>query len=174
MTRVLLFHGSNGSPKDRTATYLAEHYETYTPSLPTSSYRISVRIAEESCHQFKPDVIVAESFGAALVYELVQDGAWKGPTVLLCPAIHNVRRSEGLSKYSRWSSKQPLVVVHGTRDTVISNDDTERVLNAGDTDTTTLIMVDDDHSMTKIVDGVTQPQLKELVDKVAAMSASRA
>lgn len=55
-----------------------------------SSYDTCIEIQRAAIVQHQPDVVLGSSWGGAIAIELVVQGAWRGPTVLLAPAFHRV------------------------------------------------------------------------------------
>lgn len=162
--RILFLHGSAGGPTDSTATYLQRRYDTFTPKMPTIDYGASLSMAMYAIQEFGPDVIVGESFGASITYELIQQHLWKGPTVLLCPAVKRVRDRLGMTDTLSFPRSVPILIVQGSRDTVVPLADTRALYNVTDKSVGELHVVDDDHSMRKVVDGESTPQLDTLIN----------
>jgi uncharacterized protein YukE len=162
--RILFLHGAKGSATDVTSLYLKSHYDTSTPNMPTSNYQSSLMVAQRSLELFNPDMVVAESFGAAIAYDLIERKKWKGPTLLICPAIHRIRTRMQLSTNLVIPPDCPLWIVHGTRDTVVPLEDSVRIMEAVAWKKRQLVIVDDDHGMKGIVQGFPDvPQLKDII-----------
>jgi hypothetical protein len=95
------------------------------------------------------DAVVGSSFGGAVALELLRSGAWKGPTVLLCPA------HELVAERSHEPVPAPLatlptvlaagvVVVHGRRDETVPLANSEALVAGSRAQ---LLMVDDEHRL---------------------------
>lgn len=87
-----------------------------------------------------PDVLVGSSWGAAVAASLLALGPWRGPTVLLCPALRQIERwmyprgplpssaitaagvAERLASLPK-TVKARCLIVHGTRDRVVPLED---------------------------------------------------
>ena len=83
------------------------------------------------------DVLVGSSWGAGVGAALLANGAWDGPTVLLCPALHLKERWAGRSLHASLSAdaislalanlpahrKSACLLVHGTADATVPVDD---------------------------------------------------
>lgn len=154
--RVLFMHGSGGGPLDATAKYLAQNFSaTLTPQMNPSDFDESVQTQKQALQLFAPDVIVGESFGAAVAYELIRSGLWKGPTVFMCPAVQHVRAKvlgpEQASKVE-FPAKLPLVIIHGKNDTHIPLEHSEQLFANSDRTCSALHLVDDDHMMRRVVE----------------------
>jgi fermentation-respiration switch protein FrsA (DUF1100 family) len=95
------------------------------------------------------DVLVGSSFGGAVALELLLQGAWRGPTVLLCPAHERVAARAwrpappGLSALPDEVARRVLVV-HGRADEVVPIDHSRRLVGARQDQ---LLEVDDDHRL---------------------------
>lgn len=82
-----------------------------------------------------PDVLVGSSWGGAVACALVADGVWRGPAVLLCPALRaRERRGGGPPPDAAWSAdaitarlaalpeprrRAQMVLVHGSADETV-------------------------------------------------------
>eukprot|EP01137_Pigoraptor_chileana_P002267 Opistho-2@40865 len=96
---------------------------------------------------FKPQVVVGHSFGAALVMEMLQKGQWKGPTVLLCPAVHPGHDNLSLP------STVPIIVVQGEEDAIVSPLVAEQIAKTNsDNPALRLLEIEDDHKLLKLLD----------------------
>ncbi len=97
------------------------------------------------------DVLVGSSFGGAVALELIQRGAWRGPTVLLCPAHERVaarawRRPPAALASLPAEIARGVVVVHGRADEVVPIEHARRLVHKS---SATLVEVDDDHRLTR-------------------------
>ena len=91
-------------------------------------------------------IVIGSSFGGAVLAALIQRGDWPGPALFLAQAA--LRR--GLD--TRLPTQAPVWIVHGTRDTVVSVEDSRRLAAANPGGNFRLIEVDDDHSLHTSVD----------------------
>lgn len=113
-------------------------------------------------------MLVAESYGAAIAYELICRNAWEGPTLLMCPAVQRIRKREGLNDPIRFPTTLPLLVVHGKRDELIPIEDSKELVEGENREAARLKIVDDDHMMRGVVSG--EPGLlKGFVEEVLEM-----
>ena len=103
---------------------------------------VAVQLALLGANQI--DVVVGSSFGGAVALELLTSGAWKGPTLLLCPAHRKVagRAWSPTPKLPAEASK--VLVVHGYQDETVPIDDSRSLVRGT---TTKLIEVDDGHRL---------------------------
>ncbi len=95
-----------------------------------------VAIQREAIETFRPHVVVGSSWGGAVAAELLLEGAWRGPTLLLAPAFAKVRRATGRpvgeaeAELRRIAERTPIAIVHDPSDAVIAHQDSLR-LSAG-------------------------------------------
>ncbi len=137
------------------------------PLLIRRVFRRSVAVQRALLSSERIDVVVGSSFGGAVSLELLRSGAWKGPTVLLCPAHQNVERrafrgpSRGLDGLPAELTAQ-VVVVHAVQDAVVPVADSRRLVSGT---SARLITVDDDHRLSA---SATEASLREWVSMARA------
>ncbi len=115
------------------------------PALMRRMFHRSVAVQERLLKAHRVDVVVGSSFGGAVALELLNRGAWKGPTVLLCPA-HRLVAARG------WSPSPTLppalaahvVVVHGQQDETVPPAHSRSLIKGTAAE---LIEVNDDHRL---------------------------
>ena len=78
---------------------------------------VAVQLALLATHQV--DVVAGSSFGGAVALELLRSGAWKGPTVLMCPAHQLVAGRAWTDVPSLPADAARIVVIHGTKDETV-------------------------------------------------------
>jgi predicted esterase len=144
--RVLFIHGLESSPQGVKARFLAQHFETLTPSMDTSDFVACVRNQASRLAEFQPDVVVGSSFGGAVLLALVRAGAWRGPTVLLAPAARHYGIPEVLPE------GVPVTVVHGTADDVVDIAGSRALAQTGSPGLVKLIELEDGHRLQSIID----------------------
>lgn len=103
----------------------------------------SVRVQEEALQKHSIDVVLGSSYGGAVALELLRKGAWKGPTVLLCPAHRLVAERAHLPLVPVALSEHVLVV-HGTNDTTVPIAHSRALI---ENTRASLIEVEDDHRL---------------------------
>ena len=136
--RVLFIHGLEGSPQGNKARYLRQHFDVVAEAMDTSDFEGCVRQQASLVEREAPDVVIGSSFGGAVAAALVQRGKWRGPTLLLAPALGHLGLERTLPAGAR------VAIVHGTRDAVVPIDDSrELARNAG----LELVEVDDEHRL---------------------------
>ena len=139
--RVLFVHGQESGPQGTKARLLAEHFEALTPQMDTRDFEACVRQIAAAIDAFHPDVVVGSSFGGAVAVALLQRGRWRGPTLLLAPAVVELglppRLPEGV----------PVTIVHGTRDEVVPIAGSLSLARSGSPEQVRLLEVPDDHRL---------------------------
>lgn len=90
------------------------------------SFTTCVDIQRRALEEESPEVVVGSSWGGAVATELVGTGAWKGPTILLAPALARVaaRMENGQLELRTERLKQaaqqvPVVLFHDPDDGTI-------------------------------------------------------
>lgn len=91
------------------------------------------------------DVVVGSSFGGAIGVELLARGAWKGPTVLLCPAHRLIAERTWTTAPSLPAESGNVLVVHARQDETVPIDHSRWLVR---NTSAKLIEVDDDHRLT--------------------------
>lgn len=94
------------------------------------SFDASVQIARSGLESAGADVLVGSSWGGAVAAELICSGAWRGPTLLLAPAIAKVRQwarrgdlDEIRNKMRGFSAAMPIVIFHDPADDTVPHGD---------------------------------------------------
>jgi hypothetical protein len=75
------------------------------------------------------DIAVGSSFGSALLVDLVARGIWRGPALLLCPAV--LPGVDNL-EFAEQEDAQPVLVVRGTEDNVVRPEFAKALLEANE------------------------------------------
>lgn len=143
---VLFVHGLEGNPQGSKARFLREHFDTVVPAMNTSDFSASVETIAQAIRERAPDVLVGSSFGGAVVLALLQRGDYRGPTLLLAPAGRHFGVPERIPEDVR------VVIVHGSRDTVVDPEDSRRLAETGTPGMVELVEVDDEHRLATLVD----------------------
>lgn len=91
-----------------------------------SSFEACVQIQTEAVQEAQPDVVVGSSWGGAVAAELLIRGAWRGPTILLAPAVEKVCTGTGdddlplkRKQLQECASHSPILIFHDPADEVI-------------------------------------------------------
>jgi predicted esterase len=153
-----------GSPQGNKAKLLRRHFETLAPAMDTRDFEACVAVQADALASFRPDVLVASSFGAAVAVELLQRGLWRGATLLLAQAA--LRRGAP----AELPPRVPIWLVHGLRDDLIDIEESRRLAAAGSPEWVVLHEVDDDHPLHETV---ASGRLVELVRALAETKARR-
>lgn len=98
-------------------------HRRWIASATATSRRACAQIAAEALHA-RPDVLVGSSWGGAVACQLIADGSWTGPTILLAPAS---RKVQGVIDPAGWTSladrimanPEPVHIVHDPADDVV-------------------------------------------------------
>jgi predicted esterase len=158
--RVQFVHGLEGSPQGAKARLFAEHFEARTPAMNTRDFESCVELHARVLNEFRPEVLVGSSFGAAVVVELLTRGLWRGPTLLLAQAA--LRQDPE----ARLPDGVPIWLVHGLRDEIVDPDESRRLARTGSPELVRLIEVDDDHGLHGLVEsGVLVATVRELAER---------
>jgi predicted esterase len=158
--RVHFIHGLESSPQGLKARFFAERFDAVTPAMDTSDYAGAVATQAAALAARPPDVLVGSSFGGAIAVDLLERGAWHGPTLLLAPAAHKLGRVQHLA------AGVPVLVVHGTHDDVVPIEDSRALARTGTPSLVRLLEVDDGHRLETLVE---TGRLAELVHGAAAI-----
>ena len=99
-----------------------------------NSFAACVEIQRAALVQEQPDIVVGSSWGGAVAVELIRTEAWKGPTVLLAPAVQRVciRTNHGDSQeIARRLRGKRIVIFHDPTDEVVPFADSEALAREG-------------------------------------------
>jgi pimeloyl-ACP methyl ester carboxylesterase len=107
--------------------------------------RRSLEVQTRLLAKEKIDVVVGSSFGGAIGLELLARGAWKGPTVLLCPAHRLIAERTWTTASSLPADASKVLVVHARQDETVPIDHSRWLVR---NTAAKLIEVDDDHRLT--------------------------
>jgi len=152
--KILMFHGKEGSPNGRKASFLKSKtkYQTWVPAYPSNEGPVEqqfpkcVSIARQACQDFAPDIIVGSSFGGAVLLQLVTEGLWQGPSLFLAQAGAMYGIADTLPH------EVPCILVHGTQDNIVPIEGSERL--ALSSPNARLIKNNDNHSLVTLCDGL--------------------
>lgn len=98
------------------------------------SFAACVQIQRAALLQEQPEIVVGSSWGGAVVVELMRQGVWKGPTVLLAPAVHRVcvRTKQGDSRAIAHQLRgRRIIIFHDPTDDVVPFGDSEVLATEG-------------------------------------------
>jgi pimeloyl-ACP methyl ester carboxylesterase len=134
--KVQFIHGLESGPGSSKAAYLDRFFDAQTPAMDTRDFEAT----------FAPDVLVGSSFGGAVALALLQRGIFSGPTVLLAPAHTHFGVEARIPAGAR------VVIVHGSRDDVVSIEDSRRLAASGGRGVD-FVEVDDEHRLASLLEG---------------------
>jgi predicted alpha/beta hydrolase family esterase len=126
----------------------------------------SLEVQRRYIKNFKPDVVVASTFGGAVIAEIIraQKHFYKNPLLLLSPAQDELARRLGDSTKGVTIPKtiQKTIVVHGKKDHIIPHQDSIDYVNRSKAENPNieLRLEDEDHRMLKTF---TEDNLKKLI-----------
>ena len=88
---LMYLHGLEGNPNGTKGRWMQTMFGAVAPALPAKrdnpeALRQSVLVAKEAVERYQPSVIVGSSFGGAVLMQLLMDGIYTGPSVLLAQA----------------------------------------------------------------------------------------
>ncbi|WP_146210222.1 S9 family peptidase [Vitiosangium sp. GDMCC 1.1324] len=114
------------------------------PLLVRNMVRRCVDVQLSMLKQHAVDVVVGSSFGGAITLELLALGAWKGRTLLLCPAQRLVAQRSGSPETALPDDASHVVVVHGRQDETVPFEHSHALVRGS---AAKLIEVDDQHRL---------------------------
>jgi pimeloyl-ACP methyl ester carboxylesterase len=114
------------------------------PLLMRRMFSRSVAVQLELLGKNAIDAVAGSSFGGAVALELLSSGAWKGPTVLMCPAHRLVAGRAWLPSPTLPADASRVVVVHGRQDETVPIEHSRSLVKGT---AAKLIEVDDEHRL---------------------------
>lgn len=143
---MLFIHGLESSPQGSKAVFLAQHFEALTSEMDTHDFGACVALQTRKIASFAPEIVVGSSFGGAVLLDLLQRGAWAGPSLFLAPAHRHYSIPEWLP------TSVAALIVHGTRDSIVDIAGSRALSQTGSRHCVRLIEVDDEHRLQSLVD----------------------
>ena len=144
--RVQFAHGLESGPGSAKAMYFDKRFDAVTPAMNTSDFEACVTLHADEIAAQEPDVLVGSSFGGAVVLALLQRGFFVGPSLLLAPAYRGHGAGDRIPDGLR------VLIVHGTRDTVVPIEDSRALAQTGSKGSVALVEVDDDHMLASLLE----------------------
>ena len=114
------------------------------PLLVRRMFRRSIAVQRALLLANQIDVVVGSSFGGAVAIELLHTGAWRGRTVLLCPAQRLVAGRAWRPGSTLPADASRVVVVHGRKDETVPLGHSRALVKGT---AARLIEVDDEHRL---------------------------
>lgn len=124
-------------------------------------------LAQKRFAEFRPNVIVAEAFGAVVALSMEVP---KVSLLLLSPAQDQFTRFMKLKTYFEIGDYPYVMIVHGSQDKTIPLDDSVRLIETSDVGRCRLEVVDDGHALK----GVTEEDLQNWVKEVYTLGKQQA
>lgn len=145
---ILYLHGRGGSSQGTKIRQIREHFGVENVvgfDYPTTDtdFEDYVQQASEHIAQIQPKVVVASSFGGAVLLQLLHRGHWSGPCVFLAQA--GVKFGKRFFIPSFLPKGVPAILIHGTEDDVV--DIAGSVLLAESSTTARLVRTLDGHRL---------------------------
>ena len=152
--KILMFHGKEGSPSGRKATYLKNNpkYQSKVPAYPSNAGQVEevfptcLEIAKHNLREFAPDLVIGSSFGGGILLKLITEGLWRGPSLFLAQAGVRYKIANVLPP------QVPVVLVHGVDDKTIPLIDSQ--ILADSSANARLIEITDGHSLRTLCNGL--------------------
>ncbi|MCA9598868.1 MAG: hypothetical protein KC776_36405 [Myxococcales bacterium] len=157
--RVLYVHGLEGSPQGHKAMALRKSFDVVAPAMDTSDFEGCVKQIAGVLRTERVDAVVGSSFGGAVAVRLLERGAWRGPTLLLAPAVEHFAEGASLPEGVQ------VVIVHGLHDAIVSIESSRHLASTGSPKRVRLVEVDDEHRLSRLLEG---DLLASLVREVAS------
>lgn len=149
MIKVLFVHGLKSGPFGRKANFLRNN-DVIQLSVPHMKYPhnfwSSFGTTLKEVYDFKPEIIVASSYGTILTILMLQTGIWTGPTILLSQAMGR------FNKDLIWlpQIQSPILCIHGSKDTICNVQDSYDLIRTSNPSTSKILVVDDNHSLNSL------------------------
>ena len=164
--KILMFHGKEGSPHGRKASYLRKnpHFDVHVPEYPSN--RGPVREVFGECYEIakrellasNPELLIGSSFGGGILLKLVKEGIWRGPCIFLAQAGVHYKISDSLPEYL------PCVLIHGAADNVI--DVRDSVLLASTSKRAKIVILPNDgHQLESLLGGLLDLSIEYLLQQ---------
>lgn len=119
------------------AAWLRFRLPAWTRWAMASSLARCVAVQRAALLAHTPDVVVGSSWGGAVVVQLLLEGSWQGPTVLLAPAHHKIQEAidpAGVASLSGaiGALRVPMIVLHDPDDEVVPYAGAEMLASVAD------------------------------------------
>ena len=135
--KVLFLHGYGSDPDGIRPTFLKQSgHEVVHPALPDNDFHESLRIAQQSFDQARPDVVVGSSRGGAVAMNI--DGR-DVPLILIAPAWRRLGTATTV--------RAGTVILHSEQDEVVSIAGSRELLRRSDLSEDHLVVVGENHRM---------------------------
>lgn len=145
---ILYLHGRGGSSQGTKVTQIrerfgAENVASFDYATTDADFEHYVQQASVHIQEVQPKVVIASSFGGAVLLQLLHRGHWSGPCVFLAQA--GVKFSAQFSIPTFLPVGIPAILIHGTEDDLVDIEGS--VLLAESSETARLIRTVDGHRL---------------------------
>ena len=125
-TLLMYLHGLEGTPNGTKGRWMQTMFGAIAPLLPAKrdnpeAFRQSVSVAKDAVARYQPKVIVGSSFGGAVLMQLLIDGIYDGPSVLLAQAGVKYGVAERLPEDTY------AILIHAPDDDIVPFEDSVRL-----------------------------------------------
>jgi hypothetical protein len=123
-----LFAGSAG------ALWASLRKTAVTGQALARSFAACVEIQKKAIQDENPAIVLGSSWGGAVVVELMRQGVWNGPTILLAPAVQRVctKTGQGDSReIARQLRGKRIIIYHDPTDETVPFADSEVLASEG-------------------------------------------
>jgi hypothetical protein len=113
-------------------------HRTWMKAALTRSFETCVKIQKAELARSQPDILVGSSWGGAVAAQLVLDGAWSGPTIMLAPAVGIVNEWTGhlgdadIQRLHELSRKRRMAIFHDPADETVPHRDSLQLVQGSE------------------------------------------
>ena len=169
----IYIHGLEGSAQGTKGSFVLRSFGRSGPEMPAHAggergkkppcFEACFQVCQEYIQQTKASVLIGSSFGGAMTMALVQHNIWRGPVVLLAPAI----------KHYGFDLKLPkdvnAIIIHDRSDDIIPFADSI-LLNESNPKQSILWESDGGHRLSTITkNGVLEKAIKQQIQYASTL-----
>jgi len=169
--KVLFIHGGGWHIDQDLADqpfshYLRKHFPQsfHVESMAnTSLFEACIMQQAKAIQKFQPDIVVGKSQGGPTIFQLINRGYWRGPSVLCCPAV--VRGFDEV----KLPKDVPFIICMGNQDIAVKTEIGHWIKSQNPNDNVRLVFVDGGHDLSCLLEDSNAINLKVLIDDLVAM-----